>query len=210
MKRDNRGFSLVELIIIIAIMAILIGVLAASISRISGYRAKECRTKIVSSLENGRMLTLSKSKGGTWVGNTDTYLSFFKYSENGCNYCITVVDGNIRDVKKISKPNVTLSYSTSKDASAGTDVPTVYLSGVAVPKELKISDTAALQTANASAFKVAYSRSNGAFLPLNETKDMYVYQFFASAGNYKYEVQLHPKTGKVEVGERTRITTTAE
>ena len=76
MKDDNRGFSLVELIVVVAILAILLGVMAANIGRISGYRAKECRTKVVSSLENGRLVTLSKSRGGSYIGNTKTYLVF--------------------------------------------------------------------------------------------------------------------------------------
>lgn len=205
-KMNNKGFSLVELVIIIAIMAILIGVMAANISRISGYRAKECRTKVISSLDNGRLMTLSKSRGGSYVGNTETYLVFFKYNANGCNYCMTVIQDEITDVKKISKGNVTLKYATTQDATDGTAVPT--LGDASGPKEISIdSDAAVLDTLKSGGFKVAFSRQNGSFLPLDEGKTQYVYHMFSLAGIYNYEITLHPKTGKVETGDRTRVPT---
>lgn len=199
MKDDNKGFSLVELIVIVAIMAILIGVMAANISRISGYRAKECRTKVISSLENGKLITLSKSRGGSNMTNTKTYLVFVRNDGNGCNYCITVVEDQITDVKKVSKGNVTLKYSTTKDAPDGT--PIGAFNG---PKDLGInSPESTLQDAVAAGFKVGFSRQNGAFLPY-DTSGTNIYQMYASLGRYNYGITIHPRTGEVEVGERTR------
>lgn len=212
MKKDNRGFSLVELIIIVAIMAILIGVMAANIGRISGYRAKECRTKVVSSLENGRMMTLSKARGNNiYAGDstTDTYLVFFYYRRNGCNYCLTVVNNTVTDVKKISKGRVKLKYSTTvSEADDGTAIPEFGDSDD--PKNLSIqSDATLLNNAAAAGFRMAYNRQNGAFLALDAGKTVYVYQMYAELGGYNYGLNIHPKTGKVEVGGRTRVPTTS-
>lgn len=212
MKKDNRGFSLVELIIIVAIMAILIGVMAANIGRISGYRAKECRTKVVSSLENGRMMTLSKARGNnSWIGDssTDTYLVFFYYRRNGSNYCLTVVNNAVTDVKKISKGKVTLKYSTTKEETDdGAAVPE--LGDSDDPKELSMNtDMAFLEQLRDGGFKMAYNRQNGAFLALNAGKTEYVYQMYAQLGGYNYGINIHPKTGKVEVGGRTKVPTTS-
>lgn len=202
MKEDNRGFSLVELIVIIAIMVILLGLFAANISRISGYRAKECRTKVVSSLENGRLVTLSKSRGGSNMTNTNTYLVFVRNSANGCNYCITVVENEVTDVKKISKGNVTLKYSYSKNATDGTPIGSISSSqGLGID-----SPDSVLQAAIGAGFRVGFSRQNGAFLSYDDAGAVNVYQMFASLGNYNYGITIHPKTGEVEVGERTRAT----
>lgn len=202
MKDDNRGFSLVELIVVVAILAILLGVMAANIGRISGYRAKECRTKVVSSLENGRLVTLSKSRGGSYIGNTKTYLVFVRNNGNGCNYCITIVEDQITDVKKVSKGNVTLKYSYTKNAADG--VPIGAFDG---PKNLGInSPDDVLQAAVAAGFKIGFSRQNGAFLPYDSAGNTNIYQMFASLGRYNYGITIHPKTGEVEVGERTRAT----
>lgn len=211
MKKDNRGFSLIELIIIIAIMAILIGVMAANVGRISGYRAKECRTKVISSLENGRMMTLSKARGNnSYVSatDTDTYLVFFYYRKNNSNYCLTVVNNAVTDVKKISKGRVTLKYSITKsETDDGAAVPEFGDSDD--PKELSIAtDASFLEQARDAGFKMAYNRQNGAFLPLDAAKTQYIYQMYAQLGNYNYGINIHPKTGKVEVGGRTKVPTT--
>lgn len=202
MKEDNRGFSLVELVIIIAIMAILIAAMAVNIGRISGYRAKECRTKVVSSLENGRLVTLSKSRGGSNITNTNTYLVFVRNNANGCNYCITVVENEVTEVKKISKGNVTLKYSYTKNATDGTPIGSFSNShGLGLD-----SPDADLQAAIAAGFKVGFSRQNGAFLSYDSAGNTNVYQMFASLGRYNYGITIHPKTGEVEVGERTLAT----
>lgn len=204
MKDDNRGFSLVELIVIVAIMAILLGVLAANISRISGYRAKECRTKVVSSLENGRLMTLSKSRGGSNINNTRTFLVFVRNNGDGCNYCITIVENQITDVKKVSKGNVTLKFSYVKDAADGTPV-----GSFTGPKNLSISSPGNVLTDAVSAgFKVGFDRQNGAFLSYDASGNTNIYQMFASLGSYNYGITIHPKTGEVEVGERTRVNVT--
>ncbi len=200
MKDDNRGFSLVELIVVVAIIAILLGVMAANIGRISGYRAKECRTKVISSLENGRLMTLSKSRGGSNMTDTRTYLVFVRNNGNGCNYCITVVENQITDVKKVSKGNVTLKYSTTKDATDGTPI-----GAFDGPKNLGInSPDTVLQDAVSAGFKVGFSRQNGAFLPYDSAGNTNVYQMFATLGAYNYGITIHPRTGEVEVGNRTR------
>lgn len=204
MKKDNRGFSLIEFIIVVCIMAILLGVMAASISRIAGFRAKECRNKVISSLENGRLMTLSKSKGGTYVFDSETYLVFVRNNTDACNYCITVIDGQIYDVKKVSKGGVVLKYSTVKDATDGTEVGSI----TPAKKGLSIySDAAILQDALDHGTRVAFNRQNGSFFSYDTAGNVYPYHFFASLGRYNYGISLHPSTGKVEMGERTIVST---
>ncbi|MGN0131744.1 MAG: Tfp pilus assembly protein FimT/FimU [Lachnospiraceae bacterium] len=200
MRKDNKGFSLVELIVVIAIMAILATIMAVNIGRLSGYRAKECRSKVISSLENGRTMALSKSRGGTNTSNANTYLVFVKNTTDNCNYCITVTENEITDVKKISKGNVTLSVAYSQDASSGTPVGS-FAAGV---KNLSIATAQdVLDNGVASGTVVAFNRQSGGLLPTDGGDNLY--HMFASAGAYQYEITIHPKTGKVEVGERTKI-----
>lgn len=61
-KSNNGGFSLVELIIVIAIMAILVGVMAISASSLTGRKVKKCADEIVSTIERTRVLTLGKEQ----------------------------------------------------------------------------------------------------------------------------------------------------
>ena len=61
-RSNNEGFSLVELIIVIAIMAILVGVMAISASSLTGRKVKKCADEIVSTMERARVLTLGKEQ----------------------------------------------------------------------------------------------------------------------------------------------------
>ncbi|GEM_PF-6823634 len=76
-KKDNRGFSLIELIVTIAIMAIAMGALAYSLHLISSTRAKTTAEKVKTALENTRMQTMAC--GGGYVefsrdANGDLYV----------------------------------------------------------------------------------------------------------------------------------------
>lgn len=193
MKKNNGGYSLIELVVIMAIVAILSGVFVYNLGRISGFQAKECRKKVYSSLTNGQLITLSKSRGG--VSDSDsagTYLLLFKNTDDGCNYCYTIVEHEITDVKKISKGKVTIEVSYSADGSGSVAIGTN--TGL---KNVGDDDS------SLNGVRVAYSRQNGAFLP-NGTGD-YIYKIYAKAGMYQYEISLHPKTGRVEIGERSRL-----
>ena len=62
--RNNRdkGYSLIELVVVIAIMAILVGVFTISISSLSGRKVNKCADEIVATLERARVLTLGKEQ----------------------------------------------------------------------------------------------------------------------------------------------------
>ena len=60
-KNKNSGFSLVELIIVIAIMAMLVGVMATSVGTLTG-KGQKCADEIVTTIERTRVLTLGKEQ----------------------------------------------------------------------------------------------------------------------------------------------------
>lgn len=61
-NNKNSGFSLVELIIVIAIMAIVVGVMGLSVGTLTGRKTAKCADEIVSTLERARVLTLGKEQ----------------------------------------------------------------------------------------------------------------------------------------------------
>lgn len=81
MRKDNKGFSLVELIIVIAIMAAITGVMGYGLSLSSGKAADECAQKLTSSIQRTRTSTMgkykttimiSKDENGVWAQETIT------------------------------------------------------------------------------------------------------------------------------------------
>lgn len=61
--QDNRGMSIVELLVIIAIMAIAVGMIANLFGYMNGKQAKQCAYKLEAALSEIRMETMSKSNG---------------------------------------------------------------------------------------------------------------------------------------------------
>ena len=61
-NNKNSGFSLVELIIVIAIMAIVVTVAGLSVGTLTGRRVRKCADEIVSTIERARVLTLGKEQ----------------------------------------------------------------------------------------------------------------------------------------------------
>lgn len=58
---DNRGMSLVEIIIVVAIMSTMIGVLSFGLSLVSGKPAEECAQKLASVIQHTRTITMGKN-----------------------------------------------------------------------------------------------------------------------------------------------------
>lgn len=59
-KIDNRGFSLVELIVVIAIMAIAVGTLTLSVSMVTGAESKKAFQKLESLIDETRTGAMSR------------------------------------------------------------------------------------------------------------------------------------------------------
>ena len=62
MKKKNAGFTIVELIVVVAMLSIFIGIFVVNVGRITGYNAKECYKKISSAITENKIETLSKAK----------------------------------------------------------------------------------------------------------------------------------------------------
>lgn len=204
MKRDNKGFSLIELIIIIAILAILVGTVGANLGLIKKYNAKECRQMIYSSLESGRLISLSKSGGGTTTEDTQTFLSFFYNPSDGCNYYAVVVEGEVTDIKKISKNGVKIYFGASNEAASASSITgftclTTYSLGT-MPKNMTINKITEDLTNEIidNGYRIAYNRATGGFL--KDGSGNINLSIYAVAGKYYYPVYLYPGTGKIKVG----------
>ena len=73
MRKDNKGMSLVELIIVIAIIAILGGLITVGMNVFSQKPADECARRIQQTLENARI---------NCMGKHDAYVNLYKDADN--------------------------------------------------------------------------------------------------------------------------------
>jgi prepilin-type N-terminal cleavage/methylation domain-containing protein len=76
-KNNNCGFSLVEIVITIAIMAVLTGTVSYGLSLSSGKKAEECARKLASELQSMRTMSLGKYEvigELSYDSNSDSYI----------------------------------------------------------------------------------------------------------------------------------------
>ena len=73
--KDDRGFSLVELIIVVAIMAVMGGFLFYGFSLLTGQNAKECANDLAAALNKEKNQALTKS------ATVDCYLELMHKSD---------------------------------------------------------------------------------------------------------------------------------
>lgn len=133
MKKNNKGFSLVELIVVISIMVILTGLISISVGVAVSKPADECIGKIKSTLQSIRVTTM---------GKYDAHLEIYK--QNGQIYA-----------KEILVEDSTGTTST-KEHLVGTK-------GVQLFYETSTSGGYTELTDGASPLLIYYDRSSGAF-----------------------------------------------
>ncbi len=108
MNKKNGGFSLIELIVVIAIMTILTVGIAISLSSVSNQKAKAAAKTIYSSLEYAQTAAMAKTTACLEICQKDD------------GYYLTVVEGSatqpVRKEKKLCDDSVTISYTTKGSA----------------------------------------------------------------------------------------------
>lgn len=102
MKGKNKGFSLVELIVVIAIMAVAMTASGFLLSNISLANTKNCASEIQSALEKSRMETTKRVEGSA----LEVEISI------GADDCVYLKLGN-GGQEKIGNSSVTVKYSAS-------------------------------------------------------------------------------------------------
>lgn len=114
---NNKGLSLVEIVIVVTIMTVLTGVMAVGVSLALSKPADECAEKIVSTLSNARITTMGKQ------GIT---LKFYEAGDQSIwlEEVITNPDGSPAPPKrtKIGQKGVVVKYKLTGDTAANRDL----------------------------------------------------------------------------------------
>lgn len=181
MKRDNRGLSLVELIVVIAIMAIMIGVGILSLSLLFGTQARGCAQRVSSLLNETKTGCLSR------FDETMT----LAYRTKGTDKAITS-DGYYAEnyVYTINKDAASIAVGGSEIRSMGSGkvIITVYL-----------SDGTSFELGKTRSVTISYNRSTGAFDPVTvdgTQTDDYIEKITFASGARTYTITMVQETGK--------------
>lgn len=113
MKKNNRGFTLLELIIVIAILGIAAGLLGASVSTASAAKQKQCATSINSYISMCRTRCLSRTG--------DPYIIIRRDGVNGTVVGEYYEKGTMLEVETLGDKSVLVSYKKGADSIAGAE-----------------------------------------------------------------------------------------
>lgn len=189
--KNNKGFSLVELIIVVAIMTILLGMVFYSFSLMVGQYARECANNTSAVLDKEKNYALAKS------ATVDCYVEII-YRENDGYYARYYVPGSaitktvwvLDEEQKLGKQKVSMEF-TLENAGAGT------------------TDNVTLDAD--TSVKIVFNRSSGAFkgavvadgsegdagsLPDMLTLGSKQCTKITITQGRTYEITLYPSTGK--------------
>lgn len=176
MRENNNGYSLVELIIVIVIMALLSGTVLFSISMIFGASAKACANDIKEALAENKV---------TAMGKSEAKVEIRRDASDGCVYVIQwIKEGD--------------DWKPKKTDEAGNAVPEkVGNSRVYVAYIPESSSTEVELTAGTS-LQLCYDRGNGAFSNKSEGCIL-CEKIYVKGGSRSYVLTLTKLTGKVEL-----------
>ena len=120
MKRNDKGFSLVELIIIIAILAVVSFSVITYIGTIGGAKAKKCANGIKNGFAQTKVCAMSRSSA-----------SMIVYADSTGVY-VKTVQGSTERVEKVGQAGTKVEYRTVRDSDSFTPVGTTESTGVKI------------------------------------------------------------------------------
>lgn len=180
-NNKNGGFSLVELIVVIAIMAVLTGIASMSLASVMGISVKQCARDIQSAANQTRVSTLGKDE----VIMTITKGNKAKSSE--AYYCTIVTKDGLgkttENEEKIGKSNMDITYVLSDSKGNKTS-------------DITLDDTHSLT--------IKFNRGTGAMAPCMKSDgssggDYYCMQIKVKKNSTEKIISFYPETGKVSL-----------
>lgn len=180
-NNKNGGFSLVELIVVIAIMAVLTGIAAMSLASVMGVSVKQCARDIQSAANQTRVSTLGKDE----VIMTITKGNKAKSSE--AYYCTIVTKDGLgkttENEEKIGKSNLDITYVLSDSKGNKSS-------------DITLDDTHSLT--------IKFNRGTGAMAPCMKSDGSsgggyYCMQIKVKKNSTEKIISFYPETGKVSL-----------
>jgi prepilin-type N-terminal cleavage/methylation domain-containing protein len=169
MRYDAAGYSLVELIIVVAIIAVVATMLMFSISMIFSANAKACANAMQSAISDCKVTTMGKS---------DAYLEIYRDSDDNIYAKMYVkengaADFTAQEAQKLGGKRVTVTCIPEGAGTSGTEL-----------------------TAGGTPVTIRFNRASGSFADADYANCA---GFDIQGGSRHYKLSLTKLTGKVSL-----------
>lgn len=176
--KDNKGLSLIELIVVIAIMAVMGGFIFISFGLLTGQDARECASNLSTALDKEKNYALTRS------GETDCYVEITHTAE-----------GYLADYQvpaKAIQPDCPTFFSIEKEniGHPTVNVACYYDDGGGSPTFVDdLND-------NNDVLRITYNRVTGAVKEIKLNGDAKTINLIKIDKGREYEIVLYTATGK--------------
>lgn len=120
MKKNNKGFSLVELVVVIAIMVVLVGGTITYIGSYGSSKVKKCAKELESHLTQTKVCAMTRTQANMTL-----------YADSTGVY-VKTVEGSNTDTSKIGDSGISVSYRNVRGSSTYISVGTMESSGILI------------------------------------------------------------------------------
>ena len=178
-NNKNGGFSLVELIVVIAIMAVLTGIASMSVASVMGVSVKQCARDIQAAANQTRVSTLGKD---------EVIMTLTKGKKSDEAYYCTIVakdslGNSTENEEKIGKSNLDITFVLS---------------------DSKGNKTSDIKLNNTNSLTIKFNRGTGAMAPCMQSDgssggDYYCTQIKVKKNKTEKIISFSPETGKVSL-----------
>jgi prepilin-type N-terminal cleavage/methylation domain-containing protein len=182
--KNNRGYTVIELVVVVAIMAVLLGVFAVGFNSLSNQKTRTASKKVFNTL--GSAQTFAMSKGNTYYGviyeDKKIMVCVFYKANDETDYQI-VQSAEINNTVEVSFKNTSGNRYYIGDSSRS-DATTTYCSGVIIPIDRSTGQ-----------FKSAYFYSGNQKAPQGSEAGT-CSNIYVGTGNKENDIVLVALTGK--------------
>lgn len=130
----NKGFSLVELIVVIAIMAVMTGLVSMGIGAISGLEAKECAMDLDGYLKQAKTSALSKEGQKLTIQKDSTDQNYYvlfavqKWGKDALGNAVSTEEVTSKELIASDSVTITCHITNGSVYTIGTDAQSVAIS----------------------------------------------------------------------------------
>lgn len=120
MKKNNQGFSLVELIVVIALLAVMVGGVVAYSGNYGSAKVRKCAKEIESYFSQTKVCAMSKSQAYMILYADDT------------GVYVKTVQGSVTDTEKIGDKGLSVTYRNERTGSTYTSIGSTESTGLKI------------------------------------------------------------------------------